>query len=51
MKKPKKKKKLPTKSKRCVWIINPKTRRKGNDKAYNRKKVKARFRREMREEE
>jgi hypothetical protein len=31
---------------RKVWIINPQTRTKGNDKAYNRKKEKAKFRKE-----
>lgn len=36
---------------RKVWAINPKTRLKGNDKAYNRKKTKQQFRREIEEME
>lgn len=39
------------KYKRKVWVINPVTRKKGNDKTYNRDKEKERFRRELREME
>ena len=35
-----KKKKEEAKKQRNMWTINPRTRRKGNDKAYNRKKYK-----------
>jgi hypothetical protein len=36
----KNKKKEDAKKYRNTWTINPRTRRKGNDKAYNRKKFK-----------
>ena len=36
----KNKKKQEAKKQRNMWTINPRTRRKGNDKAYNRKKYK-----------
>ena len=36
----KNKKKKKAKKQRNMWTINPRTRRKGNDKAYNRKKYK-----------
>lgn len=36
----KNKKKEEAKKQRNIWTINPRTRRKGNDKAYNRKKYK-----------
>ena len=36
----KNKKKLEAKKRRNLWTINPKTRFKGNDKAYNRQRDK-----------
>ena len=36
----KNKKKLDAKKRRNMWTINPRTRFKGNDKIYNRKKYK-----------
>lgn len=36
----KNKRKEEAKKQRNMWTINPRTRRKGNDKAYNRKKFK-----------
>ena len=36
----KNKKKEEAKKQRNMWTINPRPRRKGNDKAYNRKKFK-----------
>ena len=36
----KNRKKEDAKKQRNMWTINPRTRRKGNDKAYNRKKFK-----------
>lgn len=36
----KNKKKEEAKKQRNMWTINPRTRHKGNDKAYNRKKYK-----------
>ena len=38
----KNKKKLDAKKRRNLWTINPKTRFKGNDKAYNRQSDKKR---------
>ena len=35
---------------RKVWIINPRTRVKGNDKAYDRNKAKKDFRKILKEE-
>uniref|UniRef100_A0A6M3JU41 Uncharacterized protein n=1 Tax=viral metagenome TaxID=1070528 RepID=A0A6M3JU41_9ZZZZ len=35
---------------RKVWIINPKTRCKGNDKVYNRKKDNQKIKKQIREE-
>ena len=43
----KNKKKLDAKKRRNLWTINPKTRFKGNDKAYNRQRDKKRKERDF----
>ena len=43
----KNKKKEDAKKRRNLWRINPKTRCKGNDKAYDRKKQKQKIREEV----
>ena len=43
----KNKKKLEAKKRRNLWAINPRTRFKGNDKAYNRQKDKKRKERDF----
>ena len=43
----KNKKKLDAKKRRNLWSINPKTRFKGNDKAYNRQRDKKRKERDF----
>ena len=35
---------------RKTWTINPRTRLKGNDKVYNRDKIKQKFRRELQDD-
>lgn len=45
----KKTKRLPTKYARKVWTINPKTRVKGDEKKYNRKRAKKEFKKEIEE--
>lgn len=42
----KNKKKLEDKKRRNLWQFNPVTRCKGDDKKYNRKKIKEAFRKE-----
>lgn len=46
----KRKKKPLYKKTRVVWGFNPKTRFKGNDKVYNRKKAKTEFKKELDED-
>ncbi|KKL74941.1 hypothetical protein LCGC14_2059910 [marine sediment metagenome] len=46
----KRKKKPLYKTIRKVWGFNPKTRCKGNDKVYNRKREKEEFRKELEDE-
>ena len=43
----KNKKKEDAKKQRNLWGMNPKTRRKGNDKAYDRKKQKQKTREDI----